>query len=208
MFTGIVQGMAKLVSVEKKKNFRTHTIELLGMMNDGLMVGNSVAHNGCCLTVTHIDGNLVSFDIIETTLRLTNLGELTEGMLVNIERAVKFGDEIGGHCISGHISLTSKIDKLIETENNLTICFTVPLYSVPYVLEKGYIALDGCSLTIGKIEGQCISVHLIPETLKRTLFGKRKVGDRINVEFDSQTQAIVNTVKQLFIEKNSFFKTG
>lgn len=201
MFTGIVQGTAKVVHIDKKDRFQTHVVELEGALNEGLEIGASVAHNGCCLTVTKIEGSQISFDLMQATLALTNLGELAEGDSVNIERAAKFGDEIGGHSMSGHISLMAEIADVIDTPNNRTIWFTLPEESMKYVLAKGYIGLDGCSLTIGEVEDTRFSVHLIPETLERTLFGRRQVGEKINVEFDSQTQAIVDTVERVLAAK-------
>ena len=201
MFTGIVQGMAEVVAIEKKEAFQTHTIKLPPSMNQGLTIGASVAHNGCCLTVTSIENELVSFDLMQATLKLTNLGLLEVGQSVNIERAAKFGDEIGGHSMSGHISLVGHIDEIIDTPNNRTIWFELPKSEMKYVLAKGYIGLDGCSLTIGEVEENRFSVHLIPETLERTLFGARKTGDKINVEFDPQTQAIVDTVERVLAAK-------
>lgn len=202
MFTGIVQGMAEVVAIDKKQDFQTHTVRLTGAMREGLEIGASVAHNGCCLTVTKLDGELVSFDLMQATLKLTNLGQIEVGSLVNIERAAKFGDEIGGHSMSGHISVTGKVVDVIDTPNNRTIWFELPQDSMKYVLAKGYIGLDGCSLTIGEVEANRFSVHLIPETLQRTLFGQRKVGEMINVEFDPQTQAIVETVERVLAAKN------
>ncbi|WP_260258427.1 riboflavin synthase subunit alpha [Vibrio intestinalis] len=201
MFTGIVQGMAQVVSVEKKQDFQTHTVKLTDELGANLAIGASVAHNGCCLTVSKIEGDLVSFDLMQATLKLTNLGEVESGRLVNIERAAKFGDEIGGHSMSGHISLMATVTEVIDSPNNRTIWFELPLDAMKYVLAKGYIGLDGCSLTIGEVEKNKFSVHLIPETLQRTLFGQREVGDKINVEFDPQTQAIVDTVERVLAAK-------
>tara|TARA_Y100000588_G_scaffold67737_1_gene68725 strand:- start:154 stop:765 length:612 start_codon:yes stop_codon:yes gene_type:complete len=201
MFTGIVQGTAKVVHIDKKDRFQTHVLVLEGALNEGLEIGASVAHNGCCLTVTKIEGTQISFDLMQATLALTNLGELEEGDSVNIERAAKFGDEIGGHSMSGHISLMAEISEVIDTPNNRTIWFTLPQESMKYVLAKGYIGLDGCSLTIGEVDDSRFSVHLIPETLERTLFGRRQAGEKINVEFDPQTQAIVDTVERVLAAK-------
>ncbi|EJE4688114.1 riboflavin synthase subunit alpha [Vibrio parahaemolyticus] len=201
MFTGIVQGTAKVVQIDKKERFQTHVIELDDALIEGLEIGASVAHNGCCLTVTNIDGNRVSFDLMQATLALTNLGLLEEGSAVNVERAAKFGDEIGGHSMSGHISLMANIVDVIDTPNNRTIWFELPQESMKYVLAKGYIGIDGCSLTIGEVEANRFSVHLIPETLQRTLFGSRHVGDKVNIEFDPQTQAIVDTVERVLAAK-------
>jgi len=197
MFTGIVQGMAKVVSIDKKDNFQTHVIELEPPLNEGLNVGASVAHNGCCLTVTKVEAAQASFDLMQETLKLTNLGELQVGSPVNIERAAKFGDEIGGHTMSGHVMCLATITEVITTANNKTIWFELPEKQMKYVLPKGFIGLDGCSLTIGEVDGNRFNVHLIPETLQRTLFGVRKVGDKINVELDPQTQAIVDTVERV-----------
>ncbi|MGR5068178.1 MULTISPECIES: riboflavin synthase subunit alpha [Vibrio] len=201
MFTGIVQGTAKVVKIDKKERFQTHIIELQGALAEGLEIGASVAHNGCCLTVTKIEGSQVSFDLMQATLSLTNLGELEEGGRVNVERAAKFGDEIGGHSMSGHISLMAEMVDIIDTPNNRTIWFELPLTSMKYVLAKGYIGIDGCSLTIGEVEANRFSVHLIPETLQRTLFGARQIGEKVNIEFDPQTQAIVDTVERVLAAK-------
>src|SRR5690606_1011344 len=125
MFTGIVQGTAKVVSIDEKPNFRTHVVELPDAMLDGLETGASVAHNGCCLTVTEINGNLISFDLMKETLRITNLGELAPGDYVNVERAAKFSDEIGGHLMSGHIITTAEVVKILASENNRLFLITV-----------------------------------------------------------------------------------
>ncbi|MCJ2376656.1 riboflavin synthase subunit alpha [Vibrio sp. ZSDZ34] len=201
MFTGIVQGTAIIESIDKKVAFQTHVLQLTDSQREGLEIGASVAHNGCCLTVTSIDGGRVSFDLMQETLHVTNLGELKAGDSVNIERAAKFGDEIGGHSMSGHISLQAPIIDIVRTDNNTTIWFELPIESMKYVLAKGYIGIDGCSLTIGAVEENRFNVHLIPETLQRTLFSKRSVGDRVNIEFDPQTQAIVDTVERVLAAK-------
>ncbi|MEZ9232741.1 riboflavin synthase subunit alpha [Vibrio amylolyticus] len=202
MFTGIVQGTAQVISIDQKEQFQIHTLSLPEEFRKGLTIGASVAHNGCCLTVTHIQQDQVTFDLMQATLKLTNLGNVNVGDRVNVERAARFGDEIGGHSMSGHISLTAEVDEVINTPNNRTIWFKIDPEAMKYVLEKGYIGLDGCSLTIGEVEDDRFNVHLIPETLTRTLFGERKVGDHINVEFDPQTQAIVNTVERVLAKKN------
>jgi len=202
MFTGIVQGMAKIVAINKKTEFQTHVIELAAPYNTDLKIGASVAHNGCCLTVTNIEGDQISFDLMQATLKLTNLGQCAVGDYVNFERAARFGDEIGGHSMSGHISLMACVAEVLDSENNRTIWFELEnVDAMKYILAKGYIGIDGCSLTIGEVEGQRFSVHLIPETLNRTLFGQRKVGERVNIEFDPQTQAIVDTVERVLAAK-------
>lgn len=202
MFTGIVQGTASLVSIEEKSNFRTHVVELPEELLPDLETGASVAHNGCCLTVTAIEGNRVSFDLIKETLRLTNLGELEVGSIVNIERAAKFNDEIGGHLMSGHIATTAEIARIITSENNRQIWFKVQDQSLmKYILHKGFIGIDGISLTVGEVTATRFCVHLIPETLERTTLGKKKLGQRVNIEIDPQTQAIVDTVERVLASR-------
>ncbi|ABS49078.1 MULTISPECIES: riboflavin synthase [Yersinia pseudotuberculosis complex] len=203
MFTGIVQGTGPVVAIEEKSNFRTHVVELPMDMLPELALGASVAHNGCCLTVTHIEGNRVSFDLMKETLRLTNLGDINVGDKVNLERAAKFSDEIGGHLMSGHIICTAEIAKIYTSENNRQIWFRMPSEDLmKYVLHKGFIGIDGISLTIGEVVGNRFCVHLIPETLSRTTLGKKRLGHRVNIEIDPQTQAVVDTVERVLAQRN------
>ena len=202
MFTGIVQGMGKITDIaQPSPDFRTHTVELPPEIADNLQTGASVANNGCCLTITRIDGNKVSFDLMDETLRKTNLGSLKVGDSVNLERAARFGDEIGGHVMSGHIITQTPVTRIEQSEHNRTLWFALPAELKPYVLTKGFIGLDGCSLTIGSVTEREFNVHLIPETLQRTLFGSRQVGDCVNVEIDAQTQAIVDTVERVLAQR-------
>jgi riboflavin synthase len=204
MFTGIVQGTATLVSIDEKPNFRTHVIEMPDEMLPGLETGASVSHNGCCLTVTEINGNHVSFDLMKETLRITNLGELTVGDSVNVERAAKFNDEIGGHLMSGHIMTTAEVAKILTSENNRQIWFKMrDTTLMKYILHKGYIGIDGISLTVGEVTATRFCVHLIPETLERTTLGSKKLGNRINIEIDPQTQAIVDTVERVLAQREA-----
>ncbi|EOD78708.1 Riboflavin synthase [Grimontia indica] len=203
MFTGIVQTTAEIIQIEKKTNFQSHALRMDDVMRKGLEIGASVAHNGCCLTVTKIDGDLVWFDLMQATLALTNLGEVKEGDKVNLERAAKFGDEIGGHSMSGHIMCTAEVVDVIESENNRQVWFEVPANISKYVFDKGYIGIDGISLTIGAVEDNRFCVNLIPETLQRTNMGWRAKGDRVNIEVDPQTQAVVDTVERVLAAKQA-----
>ena len=202
MFTGIVQGIGRIVSVEQPAaDFRTHTVELPEHMAHGLQPGASVAHNGCCLTITETSGRLARFDLMGETLDKTNLGRLKEGDAVNLERAARFGDEIGGHLMSGHITATTAVTRIERSGLNTTVWFSLPAALRPYILPKGFVGLDGCSLTIGQVSDTEFNVHLIPETLQRTLFGTRQKGDEINLEIDPQTQAVVDTVTHVLANK-------
>jgi len=204
MFTGIVQGVAEIVAIEEKELFRTHTVRLDAALLPGLELGASVAHNGCCLTVTAIEGDRVSFDLIKETLRITNLGVLQVGDKVNIERAAKFSDEIGGHLMSGHIMTTAEICKIIQSENNREVWFRPQdAGQIKYILRKGYIGIDGISLTVGDVTKTKFCVHLIPETLERTTLGSKKLGHKVNIEIDPQTQAIVDTVERVMAQREA-----
>jgi len=209
MFTGIVQGTGTVVSIDEKPNFRTHVVRMPEDMLDNLQLGASVSHNGCCLTVTEVQGDLVSFDLMKETLRLTNLGDLQVGDLVNLERAARFNDEIGGHLMSGHIICTAEVAKILTSENNRQIWFRMPHEDLmKYVLHKGYIGIDGISLTIGEVTRTRFCVHLIPETLQRTTLGTRRLGDKINIEIDPQTQAIVDTVERVLASREAAIATA
>jgi len=203
MFTGIVQGTAEVVEIVEREQLHTHRIRLPEGLADGLKPGASVAHNGCCLTVTEITDDLAAFDLMQETLRITNLGTLKAGERVNVERAARFGDEIGGHAMSGHILCTAPVVEVIESANNRQVWFELPPPWEKYLFTKGYIGIDGISLTIGEVRGNRFCVNLIPETLLRTNIGGRKPGDRVNIEIDPQTQAIVDTVERVLAERQA-----
>ena len=151
------------------------------------------------MTVTSIDGNNVSFDAMEETLKKTTIGELKEGDHVNIERSAHIGDEIGGHNMSGHVSTIATIVDIHESENNKAMTFKVIPFWMKYLFSKGFVSLDGASLTVvdaDKEEGT-FQVWFIPETLRLTRFGSKQVGDHVNVEIDPQTQVIVETVENI-----------
>ncbi|GFN46535.1 riboflavin synthase subunit alpha [Candidatus Regiella insecticola] len=198
MFNGIVQGTAPVVAINGSTDFRIHTLRFPSALLPGLTLGASVAHNGCCLSVTAIDQDLISFDVIKETLLITNLREINVGDEVNLERAVKLGDEIGGHLMSGHIICTAEIAKICSTENNRQLWLRIADKKImKYILQKGFIAIDGISLTIGEVENNRFCVNLIPDTLARTTIGKKRLADRVNIEIDAQTQATVDTVERV-----------
>tara|TARA_E500000178_G_scaffold340137_1_gene382496 strand:+ start:540 stop:1151 length:612 start_codon:yes stop_codon:yes gene_type:complete len=202
MFTGIVQGLGEVTQIQDHGGIRRLQVRLPTGRDQGLETGASVAINGVCLTVVGWDQHGVEFDVIDETLRLTNLGDLKVGHVVNVERAACFGDEIGGHVLSGHIHGRAQVTEVVETDANLAVWWAVPEALKKYLLPKGYVALNGCSLTVGDTEqdGQ-LSIHLIPETRELTTFGRVTVGDSLNLEIDSQTQAIVDTVERVLEQR-------
>ena len=201
MFSGIIQGTAEVVGITGGERFRTHRVRLSAGQLTGLEPGASVAHNGCCLTVTAIDDDIVAFDLMQETLRLTNLGALQVGDRVNIERAARFGDEIGGHAMSGHILCTAPVVARLPSPDNLKLRFRLPAAYQKYLFTKGYIGVDGISLTIGEVSGDQFDVNLIPETRQRTVIEARQEGDLVNIEIDPQTQAIVDTVERVLASR-------
>lgn len=201
MFTGIVQGKAQIVEINAHSADKFLSLNVVfpeDKLKD-ISTGASIAINGTCLTVVDfkLDQHLAQFDVIKETLSKTNLGELSVGDWVNFERAARFGDEIGGHVMSGHIFCTTEILNIERTPANTRIRFSLPADIKDYILEKGFVGLNGCSLTLAQVSDSDFQVHLIPETLTVTTFGEVKPGDRINLEVDAQTQAIVDTVKRI-----------
>jgi riboflavin synthase len=199
MFTGIVQGLCPVERVVDEKNLRRLTIAA-GEQAAGIDLGGSVAINGTCLTVTaEEEGGVLCFDVIRETLRLTNLGNLSPGDLVNVERSFRVGDEIGGHILSGHITDSVTVSRVNEAENLREVAFSVSGEWMKYLHHKGFVALDGASLTIASVDQTSdeISVSLIPETIERTTLGRVSAGDRVNLEVDAQTQAVVDAVERM-----------
>lgn len=206
MFTGIVQGMAEVVSCQE--NGRNLILEVKfpqGMMLQQ-QLGASVAINGVCLTVAKIEGDILTFDVIDTTLNLTNIGRLKPGVKVNFERAARMGDEVGGHVMSGHIMTTVTVRHIERIDESFHIRFAVDLENPDvdarrYLFDKGYVGLNGASLTISAIGDDWIEVSLIPETLRLTTFGILQSWDLVNLEIDAHTQATVDTVERVLKQR-------
>lgn len=197
MFTGIVQGTAVVKAVERLAALHQLQIDLPASHRHHIQTGASIAINGTCLTVTRQQQSSVFFDVMQETLRCTNLDELKAGDIVNFERAARIGDEIGGHLMSGHVHTVAQVCAVIPTENNREIRFSLPANWMRYLFDKGFIGINGCSLTVGNVGDASFSVYLIPETLRATTFATLKAGDRVNIEIDSQTQTIVDTLARL-----------
>ncbi len=202
MFSGIVQTTLKVQQVNKQTDFASLIYQFPRQFAEGLMLGASVAQNGVCLTVRTLEENSdgsyqVSFDAIAQTLKLTNLADLSAGDAVNIERAARFGDEIGGHVVSGHVFGCVQVLAVEQDALNMTVVFERPTQLRPYLLNKGFVALNGCSLTIAEVNQESFTVYLIPETRDVTTFADIKVGSKVNLEIDPSTQATVDTIKEL-----------
>jgi len=199
MFTGIVQGVGEIVAKSTVNTVTSMTISLPNVEN--LAIGASVSINGVCLTAVSIESNNVQFDIIDETIDRTNLGDVSVGDTVNIERSLKFGDEVGGHILSGHIFDTGIINSKTKKGDQMSLSILAPPSVQKYLTEKGYIAIDGISLTIGEINNGCFDLHIIPETMRLTILDSKEVGDIVNIEIDSNTQLIVETIERLLEER-------
>jgi riboflavin synthase len=202
MFTGIVQELATVVACDREPGLLRLHLGLSPARCEGLVGGASVAVNGICLTVARQDATGVGFDVIEETLETSSLGELAVGDPVNVERSATFADEIGGHRVSGHVSGCTRVLEVRRSENNRVLRMALDPDWGRLLFHKGFVALDGASLTISALDREAgwFEVSLIPETLERTTFGVRESGDRINVEADSETQAVVETVERVLAD--------
>lgn len=204
MFTGIVQGTYGVTSVHRELDLLTYAVDLDAERVDGLEVGASVSIDGVCQTVVSIEGHRVSFDAIRETLDRTTLGALQAGDQVAVERSARVGDEVGGHDVSGHVIGQGEVVLARKEGHVCVLGIGVPSSWMKYVLNKGFIAVDGSSLTVcdATADGSFV-VHLIPETLRLTRLGQKRLGDRLNVELDPRTVAIVDTVERVMEERES-----
>lgn len=204
MFTGIVQGVAHVARITDRPGLRSFTLQFPPGFAQDLTIGASVACDGVCLTVTRLQGDdAADFDVMQQSLALTTLGALKEGDAINVERAARDGAEIGGHPLSGHVDFTATVAAIRQPENNHVIRFAVPKPWMRYVFAKGYIAINGASLTVAeanRAEGW-FEVWLIPETLRMTTFATKGVGAALNIEIERATQVFVDTVRDALDER-------
>ncbi len=183
MFTGIITDVGEVI----EKRGGVFAIRS-GYAADGIALGASISHDGCCLTVTNVtadgSGSRYTLDVSNETLSKTTLGDWTTGRAVNLERALKAGDELGGHIVTGHVDATAQIVSIVPDGESRRLTFEVPDGLARYIAEKGSVALDGTSLTVNEVAGNRFGVNLIPHTLTVTTWGRKKAGDRVNIEID------------------------
>lgn len=203
MFTGIVKGLGRIDSIKRLSGLVTFGISLPAGAEVDLEIGASVAVDGVCLTVTSASGRQATFDVMQETLTRSTLADLGVGDAVNIERAARDGAEIGGHPLSGHVDCVVRIAEVQTPENNRVVTFEVPSPWIRYVFAKGYIALNGASLTVASVDRRTstFTVWLIPETLRMTTFGAKGPGSRINMEIERSTQVTVDTIRDFLEER-------
>ena len=201
MFTGIVQSQAEVISAITENNLCRLVISGSSELITHLEKGASISTNGVCLTVVEFykknNKAYISFDVMGETLAISNLSAVSEGSIVNIERSLKMGDELGGHIVSGHVHCKASLTKREQTSSNCSLFFSCHPKWIKYVLPKGFITVNGISLTVGAVSESGFSVHLIPETLARTNLSEIQLDDHVNLEFDQQTITIVTTIERL-----------
>ncbi len=199
MFTGIVQGRGEIVSIESGNEITTFQIRVPSTKE--LAIGASISIDGVCLTATEFTDDVVSFDVIPETLEKTTLGQLKSGHFVNVERSLRYGDEVGGHLLSGHIIGRGIVSKADAVGDGAQFTIMSPPDVRKYIVSKGYVGIDGISLTIGDVHEDGFDLHLIPETLRLTTIGEKQIGDAVNLEIDSTTMMIVETVERVMKEE-------
>ena len=197
MFSGIVSGIGSVKSIKHKNDIISIEVKAPKNFSKKLKKGASVSVDGVCLTAVNSDSDTIKFDVIEETLSRTTLGNFVKGQKVNLERSMTASSEIGGHLISGHIHCVSEIISINEKKSSKDMKISIPKGLDKYILEKGYIGVNGCSLTVGKVFKTNFNIHLIPETLKVTNLDLLKEKSLVNIELDQNTVTIVDSVEKI-----------
>ncbi len=183
MFTGIISSIGTVVAADGGR-FTVRS----DYAADTIALGASICHDGVCLTVTSVQpegtGSRYTLDVSNETLSLTTLGQWAAGRAINLERALKAGDELGGHIVSGHVDGIARIADIRADGDSRRLTFEAPQALAPFIAPKGSVALDGTSLTVNEVDGARFGINLIPHTLTVTTWGRKKPGDLINIEID------------------------
>ena len=201
MFTGIVSGQGYIQKIKNNVDYTSIAVKAVPGFSKNRKRGASVAVNGVCLTAKKGATDILEFDVIAETLEKTNFKLLSKGNKVNLERSMTANTEIGGHLVSGHIHGVGVIKSINDRGQTKDLRIQPPASLMEYLFYKGYVGLNGCSLTIGKVFKSSFNIHLIPETIKVTNFQKMKKGDLINIEIDQTTINTVETIKKIMLER-------
>ena len=185
MFTGLISSLGVVEAITKGDEYAKLTIKDANICGQ-IAIGDSVSVNGTCLSVTAFDNQHFSVDVMVQTLKLTAIGSLTKGDLVNLELATKSGEPLGGHIVQGHVDCIGKVVEIKQAEKWLALTVIIPAEKMRYVVPQGSIAIDGVSLTVGELDDSknTITVWLIPQTLELTNLGKKSPNDLVNIEVD------------------------
>ena len=201
MFSGIVQTVGKIESIKDKNHIKTIRIETHGDYLKDIAIGQSVSVDGVCLSLVKKNNEYCEFEAVEETINRTTLGSYMQGTKVNLEKSLKFGDTVGGHFVSGHIHTRGRIVEVELVGESKNILVEIEEKWIKYLTEKGYISVNGASITIGKVSKNTFYIHLIPETLKTTNLDDLIYDNYVNLEFDQATIAIVDTTERLINQK-------
>ena len=201
MFTGIVQGTGSVVDINKNNSVLNLNIKVPQPIAKKLTIGDSLAVDGVCLTVTRISDVNVSFDVVNETQNRTIISDYNKNSVINLETSLEFGQQVGGHLVSGHVQALGTIKEVEIDGDTKNILLEIANNYSKYISEKGYVAINGCSLTIGKVIKNTFYVHLIPETLRATNLDNLIYGDRVNLELDQNTITIVDTTERILSNK-------
>ena len=191
MFTGIVEEVGSVVNISDNGM----TVQAEKVMSD-LKLGDSIAVNGACLTAVSLSGSEFSVDLSPETMRRTSLGDLSAGGSVNLERALSASDRMGGHIVQGHVDVTGRITSTKEEGDSIIFRVRTPARLMPYIVEKGFIAVDGISLTVVKVATSSFTLAVIPYTLRNTNLETLSVGARVNLEADILAKYVENLLKR------------
>ena len=201
MFTGIIKGTGTIVDINKNNSVLNLDVKIRQPIAKRLTIGDSLALDGVCLTVTGISDGNVSFDVVNETQNRTIISNYNKNSVINLETSLEFGQQVGGHLVSGHVQTLGTIKEVEIDGDAKNILFEIPDDYCKYIFEKGYIAINGCSLTIGKVIKNTFYVHLIPETLRSTNLDSLIYGDTANLELDQNTITIVDTTERILGNK-------
>ena len=202
MFTGLVEEVGVITEIRSDGENAVTVFVRCAKVHEGAAIGDSISINGCCLTVVEIDSDVVAFQAGEETLSRTNLGKLTTGSRVNLERALKAGDRLGGHYVSGHVDSLGTVNERNDDDQWAEFWFEVPEEWTRQMAGKGSVAVDGISLTLVKVEKTRFSVALIPHTLAETTMGDRNVGDTVNIETDILAKYVQQQLQRMEIKQD------
>ena len=206
MFTGIISSIGTLTDLEDGEILKAKI--RCSYEYQEIAEGGSIAHDGICLTVINkmLEDNGISYqvEVSTETVSKTNIrhrkGGWVVGKEINLERSLRVGDELGGHILSGHVMSKARIIEKTDKGEGIDLTIESPIGTSPYILEKGFIAVDGMSLTVGEVMPASFSLHIIPETIRATTIGGKVAGDMVNIEIDSRTQAVVDTIRRMEVE--------
>lgn len=183
MFTGLVEEVGRITSVQRRAQHAVLTVRGPKVCSD-VSIGDSVAVNGVCLTVTTLRGDSFTADVSAETLRRTNLDKVASGHLVNLERALRLSDRLGGHFVQGHVDAVGTVKSVVPEGGSSRLTIVAPPEVMQYVIEKGSVTVDGISLTIAGLDAESFWISIIPQTMKETTLSQARAGTRVNLEVD------------------------